>query len=66
MIGATEDLVGSLSSMDISAIRSTLSIRRRLNRVFDVLRLSYPDWLEAASAKDGGSRKRKKSEGGGE
>lgn len=41
---AAEELVGSLGNREIKAIRAALADHHRVNHLFDLLRLTYPDW----------------------
>lgn len=41
---ATEEHIGALGNMEIKAIRAALADRHRVNQVFDLLGLTYPDW----------------------
>lgn len=63
---AAEEIVGSLGSVEIRSIRSALSDRWRLNRVFDLLRVTYSDWpypsSDAGAGKAGALKKRKQAE----
>lgn len=64
---ATEELVGSLGTTESKAIRAALTDRHRLNRLYDLLGLTYPDWLlreptDVGGSKAGATKKRKRVE----
>ena len=45
---ATSELVGDLSNAEVRSIRMALQDRRRLNRIFDLAGIEYPDWPREA------------------
>ena len=61
---SAEEIVGSFGSTEIRSIRSAIPDCPRLNRVFDLLGVDYPDWpYETAEGEAGkGSKKRKQPE----
>ena len=62
---AVEGLIRALGTQENKAIKVALADRQCVNRCFDLLGLTYPDWpsMELKDAK--GSKKRKRAEGGG-
>ena len=64
---AAEDIVGGLDTVEIHNIKFALLGRRRLNWIFDPLKVEYPDWpypaadsTDVGGSNDGPSTKRKK------
>ena len=62
---AVEELIGVLGSSKAKAIRIIVVDHHRVNRSFDLLGLTYPDWpqVELTEAKGGKKRKRAKTGG---
>lgn len=64
---ATSKVVGDLGTMEVCSIQDALLDRRRLNRIFDLLEIEYPDWPREASGsvevgltKEAGNNKKRK------
>jgi hypothetical protein len=64
---ATEELIGVLGNTENKAIRAALADCHRVNRAFDLLGLTYPDWpqvelAESEGGKGGAAQKMKRFE----
>ena len=66
VVEAIEGLIGALSTQENKAIKVALADHQRVNRCFDLLGLTYPDWLSVELKGAEGSKKRKRAEVGGQ
>ena len=62
---AIEGLIGALSTQENKVIKAGLADRQCVNRCFDLLGLTYPDWSSMELKDAEGSMKRKRAEVGG-
>jgi hypothetical protein len=56
-----DELIGALGTQENKAIKIALANHPRVNRCFDLLGLTYPNWPEVDLKDAGGGRKRKRA-----
>ena len=59
---AVEELIGSLGNTETKVIRIALADHHHVNRSFDLLGLSYPNWPQVDLKEAEGGKKRKRAE----
>lgn len=62
---AIEELIGVLGSYKAKAIRIVVVDHHRVNRSFDLLGLTYPNWPQVELTEAEGNKKRKRAKIGG-